>query len=137
MKKFLLSSAILLIFSFSILIFQASCKKEALAQPPVVNGQNTIMFTMGLKSGNNVQLWLANIDGSNKRQVPVSVPAGSSFIGEAELTPNGRILYVVSRPTSVGWQDEIWGMSINGTNAAKLLDNSHDNTRDLNLLGAW
>jgi hypothetical protein len=135
MKKLLMSSIVLLVFSASILIFQASCKKEAAAESPVQ--QNLIIYTLGLKDGTNIQLWLANGDGTNKRQVAVTVPQGSSFTGQASLAPDGRIIYLVSKPTSVGWQDELWAMSTTGANAVKLLDNSNDNTKDMNLLGVY
>ncbi len=135
MKKLLVSSAVLCIFSISILIFQASCTKEALAQSTSAD-KNIILYTMGLKSG-QPDLWLANRDGSNKRKITLTVPAGSSFLGEAAISPDGMIIYLVSRPTSVGWQDEIWQSTITGAQATKLLDNSNDNTKDLNLLGVY
>lgn len=46
MRKLLLSSAILLVFSFSIIIFQISCKKEATAQATNCSDKVTIVATV-------------------------------------------------------------------------------------------
>ena len=50
MKRLLLSSVILLLFSFSIIIFQISCKKEATAQTTNCSDMATVVATINFPS---------------------------------------------------------------------------------------
>jgi|SRR5688572_2776169 len=55
MKKLLMSSIILTVFSLSIILFQFSCKKEATAQPPtpVCNVKGTYIGTRTTSGGSS------------------------------------------------------------------------------------
>ena len=61
MKKLLLSSIILLLFSSSILIFQVSCQKEAKADTNNITQQNKIIYIKAILASNENEIWTANI----------------------------------------------------------------------------
>jgi len=85
MKKLLYSSIVLLLFSFSIILFQVSCQKDAIAK----NENNTsvqnkffyAVLTSNTSNTSNWQYWIANTDGSNHQPITISLPTGQTLEG--------------------------------------------------------
>jgi len=156
MKKLLMGSVALLIFSASILVFQISCQKTSTAQtgsnpyvlPPattstlggVIIGSglnvsssgvlsatqstgglqqlNTIIY---LKSGGAFsEVWLANIDGTNQRKVPIPVSSSQSIVPGygVRLTPDGMTVVL---NVSEGGAYNIYTCGTDGSNFKKIV----------------
>jgi hypothetical protein len=94
MKKLLLSSVILLLFSASVMLFQLSCKKEVLAQIPALQ-QNKIIY---LNQCNNL-LYSANYDGSNKTVIPISLPAHYIVDDILSISPDRKTIFISTLDT--------------------------------------
>jgi hypothetical protein len=76
MKKLLLSSVILFIFSISLTIFQISCSKQTNAQTSPNNPQqlNKILYAQQINATFTEEIWMANYDGTNQHIIPVAFP---------------------------------------------------------------
>jgi Tol biopolymer transport system component len=100
MKKILLSSIILFLFSVSIVLFQISCKKEAVADVAVssAGGSNlgVILFIKTVQNDKpnlSKELWTANYDGTNQKKINITVGTGK-IIESGFLSPDGKIVFV-------------------------------------------
>jgi hypothetical protein len=128
MKKVLLASIVLSCFSVSIVLFQISCKKSAQAQSTnSANGLqlNTIVYSIGLDSGVNVQneYWLANLDGTNQRKVAITPPAGWYLTDDVRLTPDGKTLIFTLYDYSYPRTNALYSCTLDGQNLKKIVDN--------------
>lgn len=104
MKKLILSSITLILFSLAIIVFQISCKKEIIAQsggnyvlPPattttlggviidgitiqvdskgkIAQARPTLIFFSRTNESNIDEIWRANIDGSNQQKLNIVLP---------------------------------------------------------------
>lgn len=149
MKKLLMSSLVLTVFSISMLLFQLSCKKDATAQttPSGVTQRNIIAYTKNIRSGSitsntfTSEIWLANIDGTNQRKIPISVPLARG-VQDAKLTPDGNsIIFTASFTIPSGYSYlNIYSCSMDGNNVKKLVDGSYTdfyNSQAVNLDGVY
>lgn len=138
MKKLLMGSVALTLFSISILIFQMSCKKEANAQTTTtgLTQQNLIVYLKSNRSGSTTttnttrEIWLANLDGTNQRKVPIILPTGVEISGDAKLTPDGKNIVfdaylTTSSPATYDYIYNIYSCSIDGSNVKKLMSGSY------------
>lgn len=70
MKKLLMGSLALTLFSISIIIFQMSCKKDATAQTNNTSGiiqLNKILYSKNpTGTSGNGEIWTANYDGTGQ-----------------------------------------------------------------------
>jgi hypothetical protein len=73
MKKLLLSSIVLFLFSASIMMFQVSCQKDANARINELHNKTKLIYTKS--SSGKAEIWIANIDGTNPTKVPISLPS--------------------------------------------------------------
>lgn len=126
MKKLLYSSIALTVFSLSIILFQISCQEEAVAKEAAT--QNKFLFTT---AKNPWQYWIANIDGSNPVQIPISLPAGLKPGGSGKLTPDGKVL-IFPAYNSTTDEVSIYSVNINGTNIQKIRDAEITEQLDIN-----
>jgi hypothetical protein len=119
MRKLLLSSLTLLIFCSSILIFQASCKKEAAAQNTEtgLTQLKKVLWTRLVATG--VEIWMANYDGTNANQVNVIMPTGFTIRHGARLSPDGQKLFFVAQDIT-GTEFYIFSSNVNGSNAVQI-----------------
>ncbi len=128
MKKLLLSSITLLLFSCSILIFQISCQKEANANPNNITQLNKIVYIkeIPLNDGQN-EIWTANIDGTNQQRVAINFPANYELDTEntnITLTPdNQKIIFALS----INRVKAIYSCNIDGTNLNKIIEDGAGN----------
>jgi len=74
MKKILMGSLSLMIFSCAILVFQISCRKDAIAQ--TTTGTNKILFFKNQTTNvtGPFETWIMDEDGSNQTQFFVTIP---------------------------------------------------------------
>jgi hypothetical protein len=137
MKKLLMGSVALTLFSISTLIFQMSCKKEANAQT-TTNGLtqlNLVLFgKQSLSNGTflNAEYWLMNTDGTNQRKISLSVPGATNYSVNC-LTPNGKkIIFTASFPTSnpSDFINKIYSCDIDGTNNNLLVTGNYTDNRN-------
>lgn len=92
MKKLLLSSTVLFLFSASILIFQVSCKKEANAdtQQKTSTEQEKIVLLRKYENG-TLSLYTVKIDGTNLKKLSLSFPSNVKLYDiEAKITADGK-----------------------------------------------
>ncbi len=119
MKKILLSSVVLLVFSASMLVFQMSCKKDLNASP---NQQNKVLYVKLETSG--FELWTVNTDGSNKNKVPLTLPSNLSFPSTPSnflqflplISPDGNTIILTLMDANLGSDFSIYRCNIDGTN---------------------
>jgi hypothetical protein len=126
MKKLLYSSIVLTVFSLSIILFQISCQEEAVAKETAV--QNKFLYSIAKSPW---QYWIANTDGSNPVQIPISLPASLNPAGSGRLTPDGQTLIFPVWKT--GTDDYfVYSVSINGSNLKKIIDTIVTEQLDIN-----
>lgn len=127
MKKLLLSSIVLLIFSCSILIFEVSCQKEANARQNNNSSiQNKIAFTKHNELTEVNEIWIANIDGTNQKKINLNIPSGKSLEdGSFDIIDNGsKVVFTLWNNTTEG--NEIYTCNIDGSNLIKIVDNNEN-----------
>lgn len=93
-----MGSFALLIFSFSIVIFQASCSKEARADNDDNGGNNSgkgkkvlyVNFNSGIPDNSARALWMMNSDGTDNHKINISLPDASYAIDRGRFAENGN-----------------------------------------------
>jgi len=151
MKKILLSSAVLTLFSLSIILYQVSCVRTADAQQ---SSQTTTVLDKTLiqkvvqtqigttidSSGNQIPIYRSacefytiNNDGSNLSKINITLPAGTyaaAGLSSGYLSPDGKkLIFVASNASS---QSSIYALTLSNGNLVKLIDNgSSDNPYQL------
>jgi hypothetical protein len=122
MKKILLGTIVLTAFSFSILLFQISCKKEAKAQTAQTaqTQQGKIIY---LKSGQATTICTANYDGSNEQQINIAVPANNVIETLTAISPDRKTIFFAISP--VNSTDEIlYKCNVDGSNVVLVSNNA-------------
>ncbi|MBS1559347.1 MAG: hypothetical protein JST69_11550 [Bacteroidetes bacterium] len=87
--------------------------------------QNKIIFSaMSGTGGALYQVWIANSDGTNQVQVPLTnLPSNLEFLVPAKISPNGQTIFLVGHvPGSSPSDYQIYSMSTTGTNVTKLIE---------------
>jgi len=134
MKKILLSTAVLTVFSLSVILFQISCKKSADAATPStstsVQQENKILYSTDegtVVNGFNIEkLHTANYDGTNVTDINLVLPAGVSLVhahnaayyGNPCISPDHKTIFfeVVIKGTSNAVSFAIYSCNIDGSN---------------------
>jgi Tol biopolymer transport system component len=107
MKKLLLGSASLMLFSIAMAIFQISCKKEASAETNTTSTLqlNKIIYSKILRDTGGeykgLEIWTANYDGTGQTKVNITLPDGTSF-GEGmvpKMSPDGKKVFFTAGPS--------------------------------------
>ncbi len=125
MKKLLLGSLTLLIFSLSIMIFQISCKKDANAGPVGVTQVNKICYFIYDMATAVAQIWTANYDGSSQSPINITLPGNYSFRSEnCSLSPDGQKIFFIA--FDGGGANHIMSCNIDGTNLTDIVVSSTD-----------
>ena len=136
MKKLLLGSVSLLIFSLSIAIFQISCKKDATAQTTNtgLTQLNKILYTKYINATSLVELWTANYDGTNQQKINISLPAGQTPDGTSRLSPDGTKVFFGVRIS--GTSVIIYSANLDGSDLTSIINGSTTNT-EYGLCGSY
>ena len=91
---------------------------------------NTIVFLKYINSGGNftAQIWTSNYDGTNQKQVVVSLPtgisitAGSADGAEVKLSPDGKTIFFLAQDaTQTAY---IYSCTVSGSTVTKVVDGS-------------
>lgn len=92
MRKILLSSIILFLFSASIVLFQISCKKDAKADVITANGNlGVILYGKRVFNDTADELWTSNYDGTNQKKLNIAFPSARR-LNDAYLSPDGKLI---------------------------------------------
>jgi len=134
MRKLLLSSIVLLIFSASVFLFQVSCQKEAKAQTPA-NNKIVYVKSYQVEIGTKpvYELWIAKADGTNQQKVNITLPSDyEKEISNPVFSPDGtQILFnaywIGIKPE--GYTDPLNGVNIlscnlDGSNVRTIIGNT-------------
>lgn len=127
MKKLLYSSIVLLLFSFSIILFQVSCQKDAEANnensTSVQNKFLYAVFTSNTSTTYNWQYWTANTDGSSHQPINISLPTGQTLGGSCKLTPDAQKIIFLAYSlinNDMNKKYYLYSVDINGSNITLL-----------------
>ncbi|WP_379093304.1 hypothetical protein [Pedobacter sp. UC225_65] len=125
MKKLLLSSIVLFLFSASIVLFQISCKKIAYADTPMpqVDGLKQLGKIL-YKGSNGREIYLAAYDGSNKQKIGFAFPSptnSNDVVENAHMSPDGKTIFVELYSGSLN-KVRLYSCSIDGNNLKLVLD---------------
>ena len=132
MKKLLMSSVVLTLFSLSILIFQISCKKEATAQTTSVSVVQKNIILYSKSSGSTIKFYTSNYDGTNSNLIPISLPSGQIINGlSGKLSPDCNKLFFKASNSS---QDILYSVNMDGTGLTIV---SSSTTESHFMLGAY
>lgn len=132
MKKLLLSSISLFLFSSTIMIFQISCQKGANATPSTTTQKNKIVYGYDKGLGSNpIEIWISNIDGTENKKIPISLPTNESLQGYVSILPDGnKIVFAVS--SDITSEIFLYTASTNGENLTKIITGSGDGFYSIN-----
>ncbi len=127
-----MGTAFLTVIGLTITASQLSCtKSSAQASTSGLTQLNIILFQKTDVNSTNmltrVELWTANYDGTNQKQIPITLSAGQSLKeGEARLSPDGKKVFMTVRQTttvgSVTTADSyIYSCNIDGSDFKKIV----------------
>jgi len=135
MKKILLSTIVLTAFSFSIILFQISCKKSADAATTTTSTgttqQSKIIYTKNLPlSGSQgiyySEIGVANYDGTSAQKINITLPTGLfiDYTTFVKLSPDQKTIFfrvadVKQDTNGTGF----YSANIDGTNAKLIVPN--------------
>ena len=123
MKKVLLATIVLFLFSASLLLVQVSCSKST-AQITNPSQLNKVLLTrFNFSSTGGPTYWLVDYTGSNLTQIVPALPAtvmlnDNAMDNEAALSPDGNKLFFKARDLSTGLG--IYSCDISGSNVVRL-----------------
>jgi hypothetical protein len=151
MKKVLLGSIVLTMFSVAIILFQLSCRKTADAQTPtavqVLN--KTLLFKgvsvqVGTKTSTTTDstgqthtiitpvykvftdFYLLDNTTSNIVKINITPPQGQALIASGALSPDGKkLVFATMNSIDPNGQGGIYSCLIDGSNVTKLVDGNY------------
>ena len=130
-------------FNGAIIITQISCRKEVSAQADPNQGLKQLNLLLYTKEANqyapnsgDVEYWLANIDGSNQRKLPISITGHLKLTSNAKLTPDGKTIIFGVR-TDDYKRYYLYSCSIDGSNLKKLVDGATQSDIIIEAKGAY
>ena len=125
MKKILLSTIALTAFSFSIILFQISCKKSADAATPAtstsITQQNKIIYQVFTNQAS--EIWTANYDGTNQQKLNISLPTNVVVAQDSgiKLSPDEKTIFFTAFILGGNSPGGIYSCNIDGTNAKQII----------------
>lgn len=125
MKKIILSSIVLLIFSISIAVFQVSCQKDATANTDSITGvtqQNKIIYLKNNKEASTTEIWTANYDGSDQKKLNVDLSGMNPR--RINISPDGQNIFIIVFLGVLGDKTDIYTCKTDGSNLKKIIDGS-------------
>jgi hypothetical protein len=82
------------------------------------------------------EFWLMNTDGSNKRQINITMPAGIRMAHDGRLTADGTMLiFEAYKPNTQ--LHYLYSVNVDGTNLKQLLETTLNNNDELNIMGTY
>jgi hypothetical protein len=140
MKKLLMGTVILSSFAIALSLVQISCSKtNAQSTNSNLTQLSKIVYSRQNIISSDMQIWIANYDGTNPAQIPISLPANVTITGDAavssvKLSPDGQTLFFLAydNTTTVS---SIYSCNINGSNVQLVIP--HNNTDVVRIGGAY
>lgn len=124
MKTLLKSSILLLFFSFSLLVFNLSCKKESTAQNTSTSIQNLGILVFTKVNGKVNEFWTSKYDGTGQTKITVSsLPNGEIWKESIKISPDGKKFFFNGITKSTDISSSIYSCNADGTGLTKLVDN--------------
>jgi hypothetical protein len=129
MKTIIKSSILLLLFSFSLLVFNLSCKKESTAQNTSTNTQNLGILVFSKDGDKKNEFWTSKYDGSGQTKITISLssfPSTTEFSKDIiRVSPDGKKFFFIANinPTVTSNSDAIYSCNADGTGVTKVVDN--------------
>jgi uncharacterized protein YfiM (DUF2279 family) len=124
MKTLLKSSILLLFFSFSLLVFNLSCKKESTAQNTSTSIQNLGILVFTKVNGKVNEFWTSKYDGSGQTKITISsLPANGEIAHESiKISPDGKKFFFFVFFISTNTSSAIYSCNSDGTGLTKVAD---------------
>lgn len=117
MKKLISTALTLALLLMSLIAFQMILQREAVAKETVI--QNRFLYSISVDG--DWQYWMANVDGTDHQQIPITLPDPLKLAGASRLTPDGQLLiFPVYNPGTM--EHFIYSMSLHQRTVKKLID---------------
>lgn len=117
MKKVTSATLTLAMLSLSFIVFQMMFQREAVAKDQLI--QNRFLYSISVDG--DWQYWMANVDGTDHQQIPITLPDPLKLAGASRLTPDGQLLiFPVYNPGTM--EHFIYSMSLHQRTVKKLID---------------
>lgn len=127
MKTLFKSSVLLLLFSFSLLVFNLSCKKESIAQNTSTSIQNLGILVFSKAGDKANEFWTSKYDGSGQIKITITsiTITGEIVKDNIQISPDGKKFFFIANtnPTNPSSMDAIYSCNIDGSGVTKLVDN--------------
>jgi len=140
MKKVLLSTIVLTAFSCSLILFQLSCKKVAVAASDQTSTPQVgkIVYSKLISPTNSnayFEIWTANYDGTNQQKISITLPTGVSISGDAKLSPDHKILFFGAYTFKSGiiTKSALYACNIDGTNPHEIVSGTQNESFEANV----
>jgi len=135
MKKLLFSSVVLLLFSFSIILFQVSCQKEATADSNGISTTQLNKIIFEKITFPIIEIWMCNYDGTGAAKLNIILPSGVSFSEgyNPVMSPDGKKIFFTAG-TGSQTPGDLYSCNSDGTGVTKIVDRG---TGRINLGGAY
>lgn len=123
MKNFFKTTLYLSIFALAGIFFQISCSNDSVTQNSLLTGK--LIYTRQ-STGNQPQIWVADYDGTNQTQIPVTLPANVSISmtnnngSSLKISPDGQKIFFVAFTTGTNLSS-VYSCDINGTNLQEII----------------
>jgi len=133
-----MTSAVLLLFSVSLIIFQMSCQKSLIAQSSTQTS-NKILLKKDIErqvgttvdsSGQSIPVYrystdfyIVQNDGTNLSKINIVMPSGEYPAGNGLISPDGEKL--IFNAFSISNHPSVYSCFLNGSNLIKLVDGSY------------
>lgn len=128
MKKLFMGSIALFLFSASIMMFQISCKKDAIADPTPATTGTVLQEGKLLSRGAFVGFYVSNFDGTNKVKINITLPQGLyMYPSDGMISPDHKtIFFGVSNNVNASNSTATYyyACNIDGTNVRQVDDNA-------------
>jgi hypothetical protein len=124
MKKIMYSTIALTCFSLAMVLFQISCRDNVVAQNTGSQALNKILYYMSNDMTGENKFWIANNDGTNIQEIPVTLPIGFKikFGGNGRLTLDGKTMIFTVENSATPKAYFLYSVLVDGTNLKKLVD---------------
>jgi hypothetical protein len=94
-----------------------------LSVSPSGNGSiGRFLYVFGIEDSETVEYWTAKNDGTDNKQIPITLPAGLNLVEDGHLTPDGNTLIFTVEEASADEVRHIYSVAVDGTNLKKLID---------------
>ena len=96
MKTLFKSSVLLLLFSFSLLVFNLSCKKESIAQNTSTSIQNLGILVFSKAGDKANEFWTSKYDGSGQIKITITsiTSTGEIVKDNIQISPDGNKFFL-------------------------------------------